>query len=178
MSVYPRISVVFASHQGNFSDRDSYRKPQQSICRDMEPSPSRYIYKDTPAAKAQGTSPCERGQQKDCKSRGIKDLAVRLCLLGTSEGPAAKPHHRDHPNVRGTRMTAQGKAQGPQPCTKNYRKLRKARRGDAICPREDGTNGLSSVKQSALKTCIQVALCGLDRLHSEIYMYVHIHMCM
>lgn len=71
----------------------------------MEPSPSGYIYKNTPTAKAQGTSPCERGHQKDCKSRGIKDLAVRLCLLGTPEAPAAKPHQRDHPNVRGTRMT-------------------------------------------------------------------------
>lgn len=66
--------------------------------------------------------------------------------------------------------------QWPQGYTKNSRQPRKLSVGKVVLPREEHSNGLSSVKWSALKTCIQVTLYGLNRLYSGIYTYVYVYM--
>lgn len=53
LSSYPQMNVILAPQQGNFkTDGHYYRKPQHIK---MESHPNKYIYKTTPAPKAQGT---------------------------------------------------------------------------------------------------------------------------
>lgn len=56
----------------------------------MEPSSSGFIYETIPAPKARGI--LQKIEQKDCKIQGIRECAVRVCLLVMSEATPIKSH--------------------------------------------------------------------------------------
>lgn len=60
-------------------------------CRVGDPNPKLFIYKTTPAPKAQGT--LQKGAWKDCKSRRNRKCAERLSPRNVREAIFMKSHH-------------------------------------------------------------------------------------
>lgn len=69
----------------------------QSVCRVVQLSTKRYIYKTLPHLRSGNTE--EKSGQKDPKSQRIKHFAVKLGLLVTSEAILGKSHQHDCPNM-------------------------------------------------------------------------------
>ena len=91
LSLWPRLGVVFAHHQGNFSLQET-----ENISEDLSQpkwrgaQPQWVHLQNTPTPKAQGT--LQKKEQKDCESWRIRLFAVRLCLLVTSDATSIKSH--------------------------------------------------------------------------------------
>jgi hypothetical protein len=78
------------------TDRDLYKIKQKSKCGVLDPSPNEYLYKILLYPRLREPS----GKlQKDCKGQKIREVAVRLCLLGILEATAMYSHQHDCPNV-------------------------------------------------------------------------------
>ena len=109
----------------------------------MEPSSSGFIYKTVPAPKAQGT--LQKREQKDCKSQGIRECAVRVCLLVMSEATPIKSHQHGCLNMSQTRITTKGipKQAGKTPQAsirhKNFRPLKDAKSVSNSLPQRRST---------------------------------------
>ena len=95
MSLFSFMSVVLTFRQQNFSLQHMETitaNHNLSKWRVMENSHNGYIYKATPACKAQGTS--WRRRQKDYRSQRIREFAVKLSLLVKSEATLIKSHQQ------------------------------------------------------------------------------------
>lgn len=170
-----------------YNRQTTTEKLQPINIQSCKPSSNGYIYNTLPPTpKAQGM--LWKREWKDCKSHRIREFAVRLHPLATSEATPIKSYQQDCPNESWTRMTPMsmpshtGKSpQGLNPMCRTTGHWGKLGAREAILPRREHTNWLSSAKWLALKTYIQVTqhtYKQLNRLHSEIYVYRQIHMCM
>ena len=114
-------------------------------------------------------------------SQGIREFAVRLCLLVISKATSIKSYQQGCPNVSRTRTTPMGvlismskSPRGLDPTQLATGNGEKPRARKAVLTREDHTNWLSSTKWSALKIYIQVIVYGLNRFYLGAYIYAHI----
>lgn len=86
MSLYIPISAVFTPHQGNFflPQTDTITESHnQSTCRLAGPCPNTYIFKATPAPKAQAS--LWKEWKKPARSRRPGNLLLDFFLLEMSE---------------------------------------------------------------------------------------------
>ena len=74
-----------------------------SICRIVEPSPNGYVHKTLLHLRLR--KQCGREESKYCKGQRIRQFAVKLWLLITSETILIKSHQHNHPSMSWARMT-------------------------------------------------------------------------
>lgn len=102
LSLHPQMRTL---HQGNFSFQQTENTTEnynQSRGRVMK-SVLTNTTTNYPLPRAQGT--LWKRDQGDCRSQRIGDLAVRLCLPGTSQATPIKSHQCGCPDVSRTRRT-------------------------------------------------------------------------
>lgn len=123
----------------------------------MEPSSSGFIYETIPAPKAQGI--LQKIEQKDCKSQGIRECAVRVCLLIMSEATPIKSRQHGCLIMSQTRTTKDmPKQAGKTPQASIRHKNCRPLRDKSVFHREEYSNWLFNTRYSDLKTYIQAIL--------------------
>lgn len=150
------MSFIDPVHRQHIRVGSHYRKSQPIKMKHI------YIYKMPLNLRAQRATR-KRGH-KDCKSQRIRKFAVGLCLLKTSKAILIRTQH-DWPSLIPMDMpNSTGESPWGFNMYKNYTQPRKAWSGRGGLPRKKNTSCLYRDKLSALKTCVQVTLSGLNRL--------------